>query len=237
MADVCIVIPCYNEYLRFPKEEFLHYYNSSNISFCFVNDGSTDDTKSMLEDISIGKDRIMVLNCENNRGKAEAIRYAVNYLLENNAFDYLGYFDADLATPLWEVENLLDEAKECEMVFGSRFKRLGARIERNTFRHYIGRFFATIASLILDLPVYDTQCGAKIMSNKFAKIAFENKFLTSWLFDIEIFFRLKNKDKNNIALIKEVPLQQWIEKGGSKIKFIHMIKVPLQLLRVYLHYK
>ncbi len=237
MMAICIIIPCYNEYERFPREEFDEYYNSSDISFCFVNDGSNDNTISMLNDIAVDKDRVLVINNQKNSGKAEAIRIGVNYLLENKMFDYIGYFDADLATPLWEIENLLEQLYECEMVFGSRFKRLGANIERNTCRHYIGRVFATVASLVLKLPVYDTQCGAKIMSSKFARIAFKNEFLTSWLFDIEIFFRLKNNDISNVALIKEVPLQQWIEKGGSKVKFIHMIKVPLHLLRVYLYYR
>lgn len=237
MSDICVVIPCYNEYERFPREEFINYYNSSNIYFCLVNDGSSDNTLSLLNDIAEGRDRIIVLDYEKNAGKAEAIRFGVNYLLENNKFKYIGYFDADLATPLWEIDSLLKQMKDSEMVFGSRFKRLGARIERNVFRHYIGRVFATFASIILKLPVYDTQCGAKIMSSKFASIAFDKKFLTSWLFDIEIFFRLKNKDISNVNLMKEVPLQQWIEKGGSKIKFIHMVKVPIQLLRVYFYYR
>lgn len=237
MAKTCIVIPCFNEFDRFPREEFLDYYNSSSVYFCFVNDGSKDNTVVMLNEIAEGNERIYVLDLQRNGGKAEAIRYGVNYILENHSFDYVGFFDADLATPLWEIDNLLNQIDKYEMVFGSRFKRLGATIERNIFRHYVGRVFATISSIILRLPIYDTQCGAKLMSVRFADIAFKNKFLTSWLFDIEMFFRLKNVDINNVALIKEVPLQQWVEKGGSKIKFIHMIKVPLQLLRVYLHYR
>lgn len=237
MTDICIIIPCYNEYERFPKEEFLEYYESSDNGFCFVNDGSSDKTPDLFNELTKGRDRIIFLDCKDNKGKAEAVRYAANYLLENNDIQYIGYFDADLATPLWEIDNLMDDINSYQMVFGSRFKRLGATIERNPTRHYIGRIFATIASLMLKLPIYDTQCGAKIMSKSFASIAFKDSFLTSWLFDIEIFFRLKKNDSNNISLIKEVPLQQWIEKGGSKIKFIHMLMVPLQLLRIFFHYR
>lgn len=237
MPDICVIIPCYNEYVRFPRKEFTDYYNSSNVSFCLVNDGSSDKTISLLYDIAKDKERVFVLNLENNLGKSEAIRYAANYLLENKDFDYIGYFDADLASPLKEIDNLFKHINGCQMVFGSRFKRLGARIERNALRHYLGRVFATLASLMLRLPIYDTQCGAKLMSSDFARIAFEKKFLTSWLFDIEIFFRLKNTDERYIDQMKEIPLEQWIEKGGSKIKFTHILKVPFQLLMVYFHYK
>ena len=77
----------------------------------------------------------------------------------------LGYFDADLATPpgeLLRMLDLLERRPDLSFVLASRVALLGRRITRRARRHYLGRVFATFASIFLQIPVYDTQCGAKV---------------------------------------------------------------------------
>src|SRR5204862_482251 len=76
--------------------------------------------------------------------------------------EVVGYVDADLSTPVAEVARLLDEMEQrgVAVVMGARVALLGTAIQRRALRHYLGRLFATAASIILGLPVYDTQCGA-----------------------------------------------------------------------------
>jgi hypothetical protein len=123
---------------------------------------------------------------------------------------------------------------------GSRIRILGCDIKRKAVRHYLGRVFATFASLILDLYVYDTQCGAKIFrNNSELKTVFAHPFLVNWIFDVEILARFKVIRKlNNSNLLQnttiEYPLDEWADIGGSKIKFVDFFKAIMELTKIYL---
>jgi glycosyltransferase involved in cell wall biosynthesis len=238
---VCIIIPCFNEQDRLPLEEFIDYYNKSEIFFCFVNDGSTDETQTMLNKIQKEReDRILIVDQIKNQGKAEAVRTGISRSIEWQDFEFIGYWDADFSTPLEEIDHLLNNINShIRLAMGSRVKRLGSEIIRNPARHYFGRIFATAASAILNLPVYDSQCGAKILRSDLAKKIFTTPFISKWLFDVEVLARIINEigREESLKSIVEVPLFQWIEKKGSKIKFTDLFKVPYELLRIKKSYK
>lgn len=241
IQKICLIIPCYNEENRLDKDYLLKFIKASpEVHLCFVNDGSSDGSSVLLNKIkSESPDNIIVVEQPENYGKAAAVRTGIFASQQWKEFEFLGYFDADFATPLEEHIHMLNELGRNNALFalGSRIKRLGATVERKLVRHYFGRVFATFASIILDLPVYDTQCGAKIIHKSWIEIAFSEPFISPWLFDIEILARLRNKYGHD-ALIKqsvEVPLNTWIEMGESKIRLSHLLKVPFELLRI--HYK
>ena len=126
----------------------------------------------------------------------------------------------------------------CLMALGSRVKRLGSQIDRRTIRHVLGRVFSTCANAVLAIPVYDSQCGAKLFRLEAVEHVFAEPFITRWCFDLEILVRLRNhlgSDAFRTAAI-EVPLGQWREVGGSKLGPAQMLRVPLDLLRIRSHY-
>ncbi len=241
MQKTCILIPCFNEATRINFDEFDTFIlNENNIDFLFINDGSSDNTLALLESFEKKHPlRTSVFNLSQNSGKAEAVRLGVLEVSKKNTYEYIGFWDADLATPLSEITNFLYQInnRKITLAIGSRMKRLGAIVERKRSRHLLGRVFSTFASIILKMPVYDTQCGAKIFRSDYV-VLFEEKFITSWLFDIELLARYRNKFGINSALsqIIEVPVNSWIEKGGSKLKFKHLIKVPFELISIYKKY-
>lgn len=116
--------------------------------------------KSSAEDATLSS----IHHLRRNVGKAEAVRRGVLLAFDANP-DYIGYGDADLATPLEAIPafcELLDARHDLEIVFGARVWLLGRSLERSALRHYLGRIFATAASMVLGLGAYDTQCGAKL---------------------------------------------------------------------------
>jgi len=236
----CIIIPCYNEAKRLQRDNFVSYAKRNrNIYLLFVNDGSKDETGLILQNMMRHENhKIFVLDLKHNVGKAEAVRLGILESFHWKCFDYVGYFDADLSCPLTEIKvviKIIERIKACRMVLGSRVKRLGAEIERNELRHYIGRVVSTLASIILKLPVYDTQCGFKLFTKDYAQYVFSWKFKTTWLFDCEILARLIHKygyEQVNKS-IYEVPLNTWIEKGKSKIKFDYVFKIPIELYNIH----
>jgi glycosyltransferase involved in cell wall biosynthesis len=246
VAKIAVVIPCYNEEKRLDVATFETFVRSEpDVELLFVDDGSTDRTREVLERLCVdGAGRVRMYLLERNSGKAEAVRRGMLQLLEGDA-RYVGYWDADLATPIDDVPRfarLLDDRPECEIVFGARVKLLGRRVERKLWRHYFGRVFATVVSVMLRLPVYDTQCGAKLFRvTPDLKALFAAPFLSTWVFDVEIIARLsaaRGKGGSRAAenVIYEYPLAQWVDVRGSKLRARDFAKAIYDLTRIYFAY-
>lgn len=231
---ICLIIPCYNEEKRLDFPSFEKF--SEDIVFIFVNDGSSDGTLKLLE--GHASNNLLVHSLEMNSGKAEAVRQGILFAESNPALkdiEWFGFWDADLATPLSELGNLLLYQDmffpDAVAVFGSRIKRLGGDIRRSALRHLLGRMFATIFKLVFKVNSYDSQCGAKIFRRNCVKKAFADKFLSRWIFDVEIMIRLKGLN------LMEYPLREWSDIGGSKVmSFKNIIIVLKDIFRLWKKY-
>jgi len=238
-----IVVPCYNEEHRLPADQFLRFLCQSQIGFVFVDDGSRDRTIDRLERLRAGhEDRVFVLRLPANRGKAEAVRAGLNFALDHNA-EYAGFWDADLATPLDAIPQflaVLTAKPELDMVFGSRVKLLGRKVHRKTSRHYLGRVFATVVSTMLRLPIYDTQCGAKLFRvGPHTRGLFAEPFRSRWVFDVELLARYIRElgSPQRAALgIYEFPLDVWEDVGGSKIRPFDFLAALRDIILIYWKY-
>ena len=246
MSEIVLVVPCYNEGNRLPVDKFVAYADShAHISFVFVNDGSADHTGAVLEDL-VRRDAtaFTLLTLERNTGKGEAVRHGMRHALGRSP-DLVGYWDADLATPLAEVDAMathFGDDPKLQLLLGSRVLMMGREIERRAVRHYSGRVFATVVSLMLRLPVYDTQCGAKLFrANDVTRELFGDPFLTRWIFDVEIIARLKRiVDPTSTAemakAMREHPLTEWHDVPGGNLRLRDFFRATLDLRRIYRHY-
>ena len=117
-------MPCFNEESRLRLDLFADFLRSQEtIHFLFVNDGSTDGTLQLLRQFeSQHPDRVSVLDKPVNGGKAEAVRDGMRQAMLADKPDYVGFWDADLATPLDAIPELLHQFAAnptIEMVFGA----------------------------------------------------------------------------------------------------------------------
>jgi dolichyl-phosphate beta-glucosyltransferase len=242
-----IVIPCYNEEKRFPLAHFVAFAaEHPSIGFLLVNDGSTDNTIDVLRQARAGReDQVDVLDQKVNGGKGEAVRAGMMAALERDNCVYAGFWDADLATPLDAIGQLaavLDNRPELAMVFGARVKLLGRLVERRPLRHYLGRVFATVVSTLLRLPIYDTQCGAKLFrAGPEAVALFTDRFSSRWVFDVEIlarFIRQRGYQMPSVAAaIYEYPLEEWRDVSGSRVQPADFLRAFFDVVRIHYRYR
>ncbi len=239
---VGVVIPCYNEQDRLSSDEFRNFaYQNLGYQLCFVNDGSTDNTLEVLEELRKGNEsNISIYNCEKNGGKAEAVRQGIQFLMQDEQFDYIGYLDADLSTDFRDFDDLVKtiETSNFKIISGSRISRMGADITKESARKVISKTINLIIQKILGMPFKDTQCGAKVMNREIASTMFKKKFVTKWLFDVEIFMRMRKHygKKEATNMICEQPLKRWIHADGSKLSMKDSIKIVGQLARIAVVY-
>jgi glycosyltransferase involved in cell wall biosynthesis len=234
--SLVIVIPCYNEYDRFPLREYEEFLVSHpDTQLCIVDDASTDRTAEILKELERKfKEQIILLKNDRNSGKAASVRNGVRYCHKESAAPAIAYLDADLATSLEECYSYLTLLEQKDFVFASRILKVGSVVERHFSRFLIGRIIATVISTILQIRVYDTQCGCKVFKTSMVPILFDAEFISKWLFDVELFSRIliHYGAEEGLAKMEEIPVKRWIDRGASKVKLTYFFRLGYDLYQI-----
>lgn len=241
-SGTALVVPCFDEVRRLDPRRLIPALDRlDDVRLVLVDDGSRDGTRTLLRAIRAARpERVEVVELACNRGKAEAVRAGALHALQSRP-GYLGYWDADLATPLEVVTDfraLLERRRDLEMVLGARVRLLGRTIRRRAARHCAGRAFATLASWTLALPIYDSQCGAKLLRvEPHTAELFREPFVSRWAFDVELLARRKALGRAlGLASLErslyEFTLESWSDVPGSKVSLAGMARAVLDLARI-----
>jgi len=211
-TDISVVIPAYNEAQRLPKtlKIISDFFALKDYKYeiIVVDDGSTDKTIEKVKGQKVKN--LKVLSYKINRGKG----YAVNYGVSRAGGEYIIFCDADNSTPFEQIEKLLVEAKENEVVIGSRYlKDSDIKIKQSFSRQVGARFGNLLIRIILLSRVRDTQCGFKMFQKLAAREIFSRQTIWRWGFDIEILYIAKKLEFK----IKEVPVE-WLNDTESKVQ-------------------
>jgi dolichyl-phosphate beta-glucosyltransferase len=231
-----IVVPLYNEEMRFNLNYWKTITDTDKFRFLFVNDGSTDSTDLLLNKLK--NPNVHILSLQRNVGKSEAIRAGLLHAMtqSTSTVRLVGYLDSDAAFNALEVKGILERAGQIFCDFGldalwmSRVKLAGHKIERGAMRHYIGRLIASFLGRGIPEFPYDTQCGFKLFNS--SPLLFEvlsTKFQTRWFVDLEILCRILNEKSDPIS-IREMPLENWREVENSRIRLRSFWSISLEIL-------
>jgi dolichyl-phosphate beta-glucosyltransferase len=212
-----IVIPAYNEEDRIGTSltKIYNFLKKRNYDFeiIVVDDGSKDKTLNLLSEYSQNIPNLIVLKNESNQGKGFSVKKGVL----NSKGDIILFTDADLSTPIGELDKLiywLDEGYPISI--GSR-DLPESQVNRHQawYREFMGKIFNRIIRLILNLDYHDTQCGFKCFRNDAALEIFKCLRLCGFSFDVEVLFIAKHLG----IKVKEVPVR-WYNSPESKVKII-----------------
>lgn len=243
-----LVIPCYNEAQRLNVDEFIRFVQTDgeDIELVFVDDGSTDQTLSVLKDVaSFDPSRIHVTQLARNSGKAEAVRQGMLWSL-NQGYDLVAFWDADLATPLSTVLdflNVMERHAAVDVVWGTRLPLLGHHIDRDFVRRQIGRVNSALSAVAAGVPIHDALCGAKMFrSSPRLSAVLSEGFHSRWVFDVELLARLSSligqeQTTSLQACMYEFPLEQWDEIKGSKLRPTDFARAFIDVAAIFWRYR
>lgn len=212
---VSLVIPAYNEERRL-KESLvaIQKYISEKpyaAEIIIADDGSQDETAAVADACLNGNYMHSIIRSSKNRGKG----YAVKKGMLSAKGKYVVFMDADLSTPITELDKLLECFQEdVDVVIGTRKnKKANVKKRQPFFREFLGKGFTLLSSMLLVRGVSDFTCGFKGFKNGVGREIFQRQLIWNWSFDAEILFLAHKLGYK----IKEVPVT-WVDAEGTKVR-------------------
>ena len=231
MQSISVIVPAYNEEKRLPSTlaRLIEDLDGKNFSFTeilVVDDGSGDGTVPAISEFALRHPSVRLLRNPGNRGKGYSVRHG---MLEAKG-EWALFTDADLSSPIEEMEKLIEAArrKSAQVAIGSRaLDRSLVGVHQPWLREYAGRFFNLVMRATTGLDFHDTQCGFKLFQTEAARRIFSLQRLERFGFDAEILFIAERLGYRAV----EVPVR-WNDVAGSKVGTLQGLNGFVDLLRI-----
>jgi dolichyl-phosphate beta-glucosyltransferase len=224
-----LIIPAYNEEKRIGPSlaQIITYFQRNRCSYelIVVDDGSTDRTVELVRELIAETQDGHLLHAQHG-GKGAAVRKGIL----SAKGQYIFFTDADLSTPITELDKFLEQFNQgYDIVIGSR-KITGANVEvhQSWLREFMSKVFIWLTNLILTKNISDVTCGFKGFTHSAAQKVFAIQRVNDWSFDAEILFLAQKYGYT----VKEVPVH-WRNDPGTKVRlWKDVIRSFLGLLKI-----
>lgn len=237
---IALFIPCFNEADRLRVEPIKNFINDHKaiIDFYFIDDGSEDGTEELIRWKLVDNHSSFLIKLDRNFGKGNALREGFLKIKEQ-PYKYFGFIDADLDIPLKQVIEVYNQLEISGSLIGISSRDLRNALKLTQLRSIGSIAIVNIANKIIGLQpgIKDTQCGCKLFRREILDICFADKFISEWLFDIELFLRIKENIKNARDSIMEIPLYGLEKNGKSNFRLRQNLKIFRQLYLIKIHYR
>lgn len=224
-----VVIPAYNEENRIAQTlvKISRYLDQQDYQseIIVVDDGSTDQTSQRCKETLKDRPNFRILSRLENLGKGFSVKQGI--LQANGTF--ILFSDADLSTPIEELEHFLPWTKEYEVIIGSRaLPDSDIQVRQSLFREGMGKMFNVIIRLLIMRGIKDTQCGFKLFHRAAAFDIFPRIKCTRFSFDVEVLYLCRKLGYS----IKQIPVI-WRNSPESKVHLVSSsTRMFLDLLRI-----
>ncbi|MCX6354728.1 MAG: glycosyltransferase family 2 protein [Candidatus Aureabacteria bacterium] len=238
-VHLSVVIPAYNEEPRLRKtiERVSDYLSQRTYvsEIVVVDDGSSDGTVGVVEECASSRGRVRIVLNGTNRGKGYSVRHGV----EEARGDYVLFSDADLSTPIEDLERLFPKltAEGFDIAIGSRaLVESEVRVHQPWYRELMGKIFNRIVRIFTVRGIRDTQCGFKLFKTGIARELFSMQRIERFSFDVEVLYLARKRG----CRIAEVPVT-WYNSPRSRVSllgdpfrmFLDVLKIRYYDMRGY----
>ncbi len=230
-----VVVPTYNEEKRIENtlREIYKYFakRGKNFEVIVIDDGSSDDTVRLLQDLKKKFKNLKILKQGKNYGKGWAVKRGVlaakgKYILTK---------DADLSTPMTETDKLLKELETgADLAISCRIHPDGTdmRFSQPLIRRIVGKIFSKLVNIFVINGIKDTQAGTKMYKANAAKKLFRKQKIKRIAFDVEILYLAKRAGMG----IAQIPVM-WSTDGKSRLRFFKELRVLWDIFTIKLNHK
>ncbi|MEX2007723.1 MAG: glycosyltransferase family 2 protein [Candidatus Levyibacteriota bacterium] len=223
--NLSIILPILNEQegIRDSIADILSYSKYfSELEIIAVNDGSKDNTLSILEDLKKKNKRIKIVSHKTNRGYGAALRSGI----KNSSYDWVFFTDADMQFDMKELLGFLPHTKNFDFIVGFREGR--ADPPKVKFRSWV---YNRLVRMLFGLPLKDVDCAFKLMK----KTAVSKIRTSSNSFFISA--ELMTKAHKKRLRIKEIGVKHRPRrKGKSTVTIKRVLHTILDLVKLRLSY-